>query len=281
MLKSLVDGLFATLASWNAAGGLREHGASYTAVQWVPTAADASATEQHALWTACLQRHTSGATIRGVRTSVVDYAALDADPQFGEYLTQLAEMRTPSNPAEHLTFLLNGYNALCAKVVSSAVASGKLLGADASIRDLGGVWRPIWKQPVGTLAGEVVSLDGIEHGHVRSIFQDARVHACLNCASVSCPDLASKAFEARTLDAAMDKRVSIWLSNDTKGFSHLRDGPITLSAIFRWYEKDFLTEMPVGGDILDWLRTHRCPAFEGQPTLEYAPYDWGVNRPPS
>jgi hypothetical protein len=133
--------------------------------------------------------------------------------------------------------LLNTYNALCVKVVARAVAAGTLAGDTASIRNLGHRFTPIWKQHVGVLNGEPVSLDDIEHGHVRSIFKDARAHACLNCASVSCPDLPTAAFEARTLDTTMDSRVSGWLKNTTKGLKLNVDddggGVIRLSMIFR------------------------------------------------
>lgn len=137
------------------------------------------------------------------------------------------------NPAEHLAFLLNGYNAICIKIVADALRSGEL-AADDSIRDLGSNLSPIWKRPVGLLAGKNVSLDQIEHGHVRSIFKDARVHGCLNCASVSCPDLPDAAFEARNLNKTMDERISKWVDNPTKGVGRADNAnTVLLSMIFR------------------------------------------------
>ena len=50
---------------------------------------------------------------------------------------------------------------------------------------LGGWFASIWKTKIGTIAGERVSLDGIEHAKIRALYHDERVHACLVCASVS------------------------------------------------------------------------------------------------
>eukprot|EP00038_Savillea_parva_P030111 m.75516 g.75516 ORF g.75516 m.75516 type:complete len:287 (+) comp9003_c0_seq1:117-977(+) len=271
------------LARWNAKHSLRDHGVTYTADDWKNTVSEASVEEQHALWTGCLARHTDRARIRGIDTVVVDYHAMHHDPHFTEYLNQLADMPTPSNPAEHLAFLLNGYNALCIKVVAAAVVSGRLQGERASIRDLGSALSPIWKQTVGILGGNEVSLDLVEHGHVRSIFKDARAHACLNCASVGCPDLASRAFEAQTLDTMMDERVTRWLSNETKGVCVDNEGTVVqLSMIFRWFDRDFLREVPTGASILDWIKAHggSIGSSESPPHIEYREYDWGLNGKP-
>ena len=226
---------------------------------------------------------------------------MNADPDFVAYLNHLAVTDAPTNAAEHLAYLLNAYNATCVRVVSLAVAREELSGAGASIRSLGSMWTPIWKKHVGVLGGEEVSLDGIEHGRVRSVFKDARVHACLNCASVSCPDLPRRAFEARTLDKEMDERVALWLGNPTKGVTVVtsedgHDGGATaakprpgeidttvvrLSMIFKWYEADFVRE---SGSVLEWLKEHGAPGLNCLGlfvTVEHADYDWGLNSPPT
>lgn len=74
---------------------------SYTVAEWCATADDASQTDQHALWTECLRRHSSTAMVRGIRTTVIDYCALGEDESFALYLKQLATMETPKYSPIH------------------------------------------------------------------------------------------------------------------------------------------------------------------------------------
>ena len=42
--------------------------------------------------------------------------------------------------------------------------------------------------------GQTLSLNEIEHGVIRTRWDEPRVHACVNCASRSCPDLLGQAY---------------------------------------------------------------------------------------
>ena len=44
------------------------------------------------------------------------------------------------------------------------------------------------------VAGQTLSLNEIEHGVIRTRWDEPRVHACVNCASRSCPDLLGQAY---------------------------------------------------------------------------------------
>jgi hypothetical protein len=70
----------------------------------------------------------------------------------------------------------------------------------------------VWKQRAGTLAGSSVTLDFLEHGVLRAEWAEPRVHACLVCASLSCPNLRSEAFDARRLDAQLGDQARTWLT---------------------------------------------------------------------
>ena len=54
----------------------------------------------------------------------------------------------------------------------------------------------IWDQPAGVLGGAEVSLNQIEHERLRLKWAEPELHACIVCASTSCPDLADFAREA-------------------------------------------------------------------------------------
>ena len=61
---------------------------------------------------------------------------------------------------------------------------------------------------------------------------DPLLHACIVCASVSCPDVALTAYKPETLQADMEANMRSFLSNPKKGLSFDKDkGVITLSKV--------------------------------------------------
>ena len=70
-------------------------------------------------------------------------------------------------------------------------------GLPASVKDCvpeGSKKKEIWDVPAGAVAGQTLSLNEIEHGVIRTRWDEPRVHACVNCASRSCPDLLGQAY---------------------------------------------------------------------------------------
>ena len=51
----------------------------------------------------------------------------------------------------------------------------------------------------GNVGGSMYSLDNIEHDTLRPSYRDARIHAAVNCASVSCPDMCAPFHRTRLL----------------------------------------------------------------------------------
>lgn len=61
---------------------------------------------------------------------------------------------------------------------------------------------------------------------------DPLLHACIVCASVSCPDVAMTAYRPETLQADMEANMRLFLENPTKGLALNRTkGVITLSKV--------------------------------------------------
>lgn len=273
--------IFDHVASYFAAAAVKKQVNPITRQQWIATV-DKASPNKHALWNTLLQKYVKHKTIRGVDTNVVDYKGIGEDPRFQNYLHYLAQLdqtKIESNPAEYLATLINAYNAICISVITNANKKGKLSLETGSINDLNGYISPIWKQKVGVFAGQRVSLDGIEHDRIRTVFQDARAHACLVCSSVSCPDLHNEAFEAHNLDETMSNRFRSWVLNRTKGVS-IVGNKINLSKIFFWYAVDFQPH----GELLDYLSLYDpelkklCEVNEvGKLDINYVEYDWGVN----
>lgn len=111
----------------------------------------------------------------------------------------------------------------------------------------------VWGLTAGNVAGMPVSLDDIEYKQLRNPpngwSEDARLHACIVCASLSCPDLRKEAFTPELLDQQMDQQFSSWLANPTKGMT-LTAESLTLSPIFSWFASDFSSDNKT---VVDWV----------------------------
>ncbi len=128
-----------------------------------------------------------------------------------------------------------------------------------------------------TFGGERYSLYALENRLIRKRFDDPRLHFGLNCASISCPDLARKPFAGRTLDRQLD-RLTRRFVNSPKGVQIDEESQeIRISAIFDWYAEDF------DFDPISFI----APYFEDASALRlaqaqgyrvvYLPYDWSLN----
>lgn len=239
----------------------------------------------HALWTDVLQVRLRPSSRAGVEYVGFDYEGLRQDQTvFRQYLQQLEDADLAMlGVTERKALFINAYNALAVRVLVDE-CGGQLCG---SIRDLSSFAFSVWDQPAGHIGGStgnMYSLDNIEHDTLRNgeyFTPDARIHAAVNCASVSCPDLHPEAFEAYKLNEQLDDAMRSWLANPTKGLAaDEHANTLTLSKIFTWYSDDFEAE-PGGmlafvsrhapSEVAGWLRTPAVPA------LSYFDYDWSVN----
>jgi hypothetical protein len=144
-----------------------------------------------------------------------------------------------------------------------------------TVHDVRGPLEPVeglgffWAQRF-TLDGRSISLYALENRILRARFADARIHAAINCASASCPDLASVAYRPETLERQLD-------------------AAIELSAIFDWFRGDFVqhaTREGWGNDVLDFVEFHAAPATRDPIAAARArgaevrsiDYDWSLNE---
>ena len=227
----------------------------------------------HAAWDSFLAAHTRPGP-DGVRR--LDYAAAVGDRgALQAYLAGLAAIDPTSLPRpEQFAYWANLYNALTVDVVLDAWPV-------ESIRRIGGsLFSPgPWRDPVVTVAGRELSLDNIEHGILRPIWQDARVHYAVNCASIGCPDLATKAFRGDGLEAVLDALAAAYV-NHPRG-ARVEGGRLQVSSIYDWFEADF------GGDdagVIAHLRRYAEPdlaaALAGIERISGHDYDWALNGVP-
>jgi hypothetical protein len=209
----------------------------------------------------------------------VDYAGLQRERRsLDAFLDTVARAELSGlSRAELLALLVNAYNACTVRLILEGERDGVFPG----IRDVADPWG----RPTCTVGGEALSLDTIEHGLLRPLFLDNRIHAAVNCAARSCPPLAPWAFRGERIDAQLDERMRAMVDSD----QHVRieEGTLLVSRIFDWYGADFV---PDGGfsnaapTLRDYLLRHAGPdrrqaleALGSAPKIRYLDYDWSLN----
>jgi hypothetical protein len=205
----------------------------------------------------------------------VDYGAVRTDPDYARALGALAGAKPGSlaSDAERLAFWVNAYNLAAIKAVLDQYPT-------RSIRDGGSLLSPIWRKKVATVGGTAHSLDEIEHGILRKMFKEPRVHFAIACASLSCPDLRADPYDPARLDAQLDEQTAAFLSNATKGVQPGGDGKTArVSSIFKWFAGDF----SASGGVAAFIHAKASPSLRerlgalSDAGLSYLDYDWSLN----
>jgi hypothetical protein len=218
----------------------------------------------HALFAELLKQH--------VANGAVDYRGFKKDEaELDKYLGQLERVNTGGlSRDEQLAFYINAYNAWTIKLILSGYPGAK------SIKDLGGLLGSPWKKQICRIDGKLMSLDGIEHGIIRPRFQDPRIHFAVNCASKSCPPLASEPYRGETIDAQLDAAARAFINDPAR--TRLEGDTLHVSMIFKWYGDDFKGGVPAfiqkyaDGELKKGLLARG----EGV-KIAYLDYDWSLN----
>ena len=210
---------------------------------------------------------------RFVHNGWVDYKGLKAAQ--GELDTALAALghvdAAALPPKAQFAYYINVYNAWTLKLILEHYPGIR------SIKDAGSFFRSPWKLSFVRLRDGTYSLDDIEHGILRPRFHDPRMHFAVNCASKSCPPLASAPYDGVTLDAQLDAAARAFIDNPHN--VSFKDGTLHVSRIFDWYGEDF------GGAAGVWtfIRRFASPSLArdmdaaARHELAYDPYDWALN----
>jgi hypothetical protein len=183
---------------------------------------------------------------------------------------------------EKLAFLINAYNAL---TLQSIIDQNPL---KESIRDIPGVWR--WRK--FSIAGELKTLDNIEHDTIRANFNEPRIHLSLVCGAVSCPPLRDEPYTAEKLDEQLSAQVRRFLASPLGFRLEAREGRVYLSSIYKWYgsdwEKSYAAPDKFTGNsseraVLNFLSRYLSPTQRnyleaGNYQINYLDYNWSLNR---
>ena len=251
---------------------------------WTLMAAPIQAEEEgappfsHDIWTSVLERFVD-------EEGWVDYVALASDrADLDRYLSSLVAVSPASHPdlfptrQDALAYYINAYNA---QVFAGVLKIGP---------EVKSVWPTLWAgyqffmQRKFQLGGKKFHLKGLEDNVVRAEFEDPRIHAALNCASIGCPRLPRKAFEAATLEEELQAAMEEFIGDPRHVKVEASARAVHISKIFDWFDKDFLDEEKRRGtsrpNLIDYVNRFRGPddQIPRDFKIKILPYDKGLNR---
>jgi len=225
---------------------------------------------------------------------LVDYKGLLAERKtLDDYVKRLGEVppREIANASqyEQISFYINAYNAITLKrIVDNYPPKGMgLLHPKISIRNISGVWDKFTNK----VAGKMMTLDHIEHEILRKRFKEPRIHVAVNCASLGCPPLRAEAYTGVKLETQLEDQAKQFASDQTRNNLDQESGVLYLSAIFDWFEEDFVSyaaDLPEGlpnrlrgglGFLLHHATEERASFIrKGDFRVKVADYDWSLNE---
>lgn len=223
-------------------------------------------------WAAFLSAHLS---MGGDGVARIDYAgakAAGADKALSAWLADMQAIDpTTLSSAAAQAYWINLYNAVTIDVVLAAYPVKTILRIDGGVFNTGP-----WDEKRAKVNGVELSLDNIEHGILRPVWRDARVHYAVNCASIGCPNLDPKPWSSGDLDARYDAAAAAYV-NHPRG-ARVEDGELIVSKIYEWFEEDF------GGSsegVISHLKGYAtgdlAAGLEGATRIADTEYDWDLN----
>ena len=230
----------------------------------------------HSAWQDILDRYIAP-DAAGV--NLVDYEALAADAgdagKLAGYLDYLESLDPRGyKRAEQMAYWINFYNALTVKVVLDAYPVDTIRDIHEGVVPYTGPWDDVHAR----VAGEDLTLNHMEHGILRPIWQDERIHYAVNCAAYGCPHLLATAFTADNTEALLDAGARDYVNNP-RGVDIVDEDFIVISSIYDWYTEDFGdTEESVKAHLIEHAEDDLASFLEGfEGFIEYD-YDWSLNR---
>lgn len=238
---------------------------------------DGSDRFDHSSWDELVQKHVRDDGRR------FDYVGLKGDEkQFDAYLDALAAADLSSLSATEIQALFaNAYNAYTIRTILDHVSADGAFDID-SIQDVPNVFG----REVHKLGGFSLSLDNMEHNVLRPLFKDPRFHFAVNCASISCPPLPTRAFTGDKIDEQLDTVTRNALTNPD--YVSIDGGGLLVTKIMDWYGGDFVNPDYTGSEstLQEFIAKYATDevrelvAAQGDSvTVKFRDYEWGMNRP--
>ncbi|MBT3367113.1 MAG: DUF547 domain-containing protein [Nitrospina sp.] len=224
-------------------------------------------------WDTLVKKYVAPKTLDGVLINAIDYDRLKKDSVFLGLASRLKDypLENLQSQESRLTFWINVYNILAAKMITDHYPI-------ESIKDVGSIFKSVWKRPAGNVGGEERTLNDIEHEILRKM-DEPRIHVAIVCASVSCPDLRPESYKVEKLSDQLDDQMKKFLLSREKGMKlDEKKNRVYLSSIFKWFADDFESR----GGVLKFISQYVSPEerkvlSNSKIKISYLDYNWRIN----
>ena len=219
----------------------------------------------------------------------VDYARVTAadKEQLDSYIKSLKSIAIRSyNRNEQFAYWVNLYNAATVQLVLANFPIKSITKISFGLFSFGP-----WDEPLLKIEQQHLSLNDIEHGILRPIWRDRRIHYVVNCASMGCPNLLLKPFSAMGIEAQLAQAEGAYIDHP-RGL-RIEGNTLHLSKIFSWYASDFAASESELAASLIKIKTRKFAADDekalepykswqdlsaNRRSIRYS-YDWALNKP--
>ena len=217
----------------------------------------------------------------------------DANHKLDTYLAAVS-LYSPENAAERfqsrndsLAYWLYAYNGYVIRSVLNRWPLDSVTDVKAPVEVAKG-YGFFYRQRY-LFGGVAYSLYAVENEKVRAMYKDARIHFVLNCGSESCPVLRPELPTGDALEPLLQKAATDFVSDDRNVFIDHANKKIFLSEIFKWFEKDFVSDLrrrglPTEHGVVGYVASVASEDRRDKLLLAvdfevvYRDYDWSINK---
>ena len=218
----------------------------------------------HEIWDGLLKKHVQ-------KDGFVNYKGFQSDTQvLDEYLNILSASHPQKSwsKAEQMAYWINAYNAFTVKLIIDNYPVESIKDIKKGIPFVNSVWDIKFIN----IQGIEYDLNNIEHSILREYYNDARIHAAINCASFSCPLLRNEAFVAQKLEAQLEDATHKFINDPLR--NNITSERAEISKIFLWFGGDFKKDK---GSIRNFLKQYSDVKITDETKINHMDYDWSLN----
>jgi len=230
----------------------------------------------HNEWQAILSKYVQDQHPSGI--SRFNYEAVTAEDvlKLKEYIAYL-ELLDPRqlNLAEAQAFWINLYNALMLDKILDSYQEGSNRAVNRLLR--GSLRSSRWSKNIAKVTLQNLSLDDIQHGILRPMWNDPRIHFVITTGALSGANILKTAFNGENNEELLEQSKRDFFSHDKA--VRVDDNRIVLNSLFNWYRDDFATDKD---SLLRYIRKNVSEdtrkSLEDLSSIRYE-YLWELNAP--
>ena len=241
---------------------------------WVANNETNTTAIDHTQWQSLLDNYLISNHPSGINRFGYEDVSKADQKKLHDYLNQMQQIDPRNyNRAEQKAYWINLYNALTIELILKNYPVESITKLGKSFFNFGP-----WDDKVANIQGKTLSLNNIEHGILRALCRDNSMHYAVNCASISCPNLAKDAFTSENTDHLLELGAKQYV-NHPRGVLFKED-KLKVSSIYHWYKVDFGNSDKT---LISHLAKYAAPALSKK-LIEYQgdidhDYDWSLNKP--